>query len=222
MCSTSWGVSTEWSRSADGNRVEPEEVEANLARNPSVRQVTALAPHDEQGQRYLLAFVVSVVGSRLSESDLRATAEVSLPDWMVPARFVLRDTLPVTDTGTRHLPQPTRPGRRVLGVLSTPGLVIEHGKRSGREQRADAAHPCAGPSPLHLRTRSGQGLHQRGGPGAGLAVEEGFDDGHSVPGNGIVQLPRLMLWWQRASILPPGPKPGNPSRGGTQPSARVS
>ncbi|MGI8306522.1 AMP-binding enzyme [Saccharopolyspora hattusasensis] len=99
------------SRSADGNRVEPEEVEANLARNPSVRQVTALAPHDEQGQRYLLAFVVSVVGSRLSESDLRATAEVSLPDWMVPARFVLRDTLPVTDTGTRHLPQPTRPGR---------------------------------------------------------------------------------------------------------------
>ncbi|PKW18121.1 amino acid adenylation domain-containing protein [Saccharopolyspora spinosa] len=82
-----------------GNRVEPEEVEANLARNPLIRQVTVLAPHDEQGQRYLLAFVEPVAGSRLSESDLRATAEGSLPEWMVPARFVLRDTLPVTATG---------------------------------------------------------------------------------------------------------------------------
>ncbi|MEU6268585.1 AMP-binding enzyme [Saccharopolyspora shandongensis] len=82
-----------------GNRVEPEEVEVNLARNPSVRQVTVLAPRDEQGQRYLVAFVVPVAGGRLLESDLRATAEASLPDWMVPARFVLRDKLPVTDTG---------------------------------------------------------------------------------------------------------------------------
>lgn len=82
-----------------GNRVEPEEVEANLASNPLIRQVTVLAPDDEQGQRYLLAFVVPVAGSVLSESDLRAAAEATLPTYMVPSRFVLMDTLPITDTG---------------------------------------------------------------------------------------------------------------------------
>ncbi|MET0133578.1 MAG: amino acid adenylation domain-containing protein [Kibdelosporangium sp.] len=82
-----------------GNRVEPEEVEATLARNPLIRQVTVLAPHDDLGQRYLLAFVVPVAGGRLSESDLRASAAALLPEYMVPARFVLRDTLPVNDTG---------------------------------------------------------------------------------------------------------------------------
>jgi amino acid adenylation domain-containing protein len=82
-----------------GYRIEPGEVEANLARDPAITQVTVVAPVDETGARYLLAFVVPAAGRQTSEEDLRATAEKTLPEYMVPAKFVFRDALPLTRNG---------------------------------------------------------------------------------------------------------------------------
>jgi amino acid adenylation domain-containing protein len=82
-----------------GYRIEPGEVEASLASNPAIAQVTVVAPQDETGQRYLLAYVVPATSSQLSEAELRATAESTLPDHMVPSKFVLVDALPLSGTG---------------------------------------------------------------------------------------------------------------------------
>ncbi|MFJ4691910.1 amino acid adenylation domain-containing protein [Streptomyces sp. NPDC088766] len=80
-----------------GHRVEPAEVEAVLRARADVAQAAVLA-HDER----LLAFVVPAAPDEREGADavaLRRYLTDSLPPYMVPARIVLLDALPLTGTG---------------------------------------------------------------------------------------------------------------------------
>jgi amino acid adenylation domain-containing protein len=87
-----------------GFRIEPGEVEAALARHPLVRQAVVMGqknPASEQAadDKQLVAYVEIDPSAKLTPGDLRGFAKEQLPDYMVPAAFVLLEKLPLTATG---------------------------------------------------------------------------------------------------------------------------
>src|SRR6266851_5341382 len=78
-----------------GFRVELEEVEHVLKKHPGVRQTAVLTRVDSAGANQIVAYV-AVAGTNVTAATLRQFAADYLPAYMVPASFVLRDTLPLT------------------------------------------------------------------------------------------------------------------------------
>jgi hypothetical protein len=82
-----------------GFRVEPEEVEAALARHAEVRQAVAVARELSIGDKQLIAFVVPDRDGRLDVCALRRQLEETLPEYMVPAFIFSMSELPLTPNG---------------------------------------------------------------------------------------------------------------------------
>jgi amino acid adenylation domain-containing protein len=83
-----------------GFRVEPGEVEAVLARHPAVGEAVVLPYDAAPGDLRLAAYVVPAHAARPpAPAELRAAAAEQLPDYMVPAAWVLLDALPLTPNG---------------------------------------------------------------------------------------------------------------------------
>lgn len=82
-----------------GFRIEPDEIVAALATDPSVRASSVAARDDGSGERRLVAYVVPAPGADPSLSALAATLRRRLPEYMVPAVFVRLDALPLTPNG---------------------------------------------------------------------------------------------------------------------------
>ncbi|RMU02374.1 Pyoverdine sidechain peptide synthetase II, D-Asp-L-Thr component, partial [Pseudomonas syringae pv. coriandricola] len=94
-----------------GYRVEPAEVAQVLLSLTSVAQVSVLAlPVDEDESRLqLVAYCVAAAGASLTVDSLREQLTARLPDYMVPAQFMLLEKLPLTANGKldkRALPKP--------------------------------------------------------------------------------------------------------------------
>lgn len=93
-----------------GYRVETEEVAAALADHPAVRASAVVAQGDTTGQQQLVGYLVvdpEAMPTALALHDHLATR---LPPYMIPATFVLMDTLPTLPSGKidhRALPAPT-------------------------------------------------------------------------------------------------------------------
>ncbi|HEU0053417.1 MAG TPA: amino acid adenylation domain-containing protein, partial [Longimicrobium sp.] len=79
-----------------GYRVELGEVEAVLRRLPAVRACVVVAREDRPGDRRLVAYVVA---EGAEPAELRGHLRRELPEYMVPAAFVMLDALPETTTG---------------------------------------------------------------------------------------------------------------------------
>jgi amino acid adenylation domain-containing protein len=91
-----------------GVRVELGEIEATLARHPSVREAAVALRDDEPGDPRLIAYVT---GDAPAE-ELRALATEALPAAMVPAAYVALARMPRTPNGKldrRGLPRPSGP-----------------------------------------------------------------------------------------------------------------
>jgi amino acid adenylation domain-containing protein len=91
-----------------GFRVEPGEVEAVLGTHPAVREA-AVAVRGEGAARRLVAYVVPAEGAAADAPALRAHVAAHLPEYMVPAAWVVLESMPLTPSGKvdrRALPAP--------------------------------------------------------------------------------------------------------------------
>ncbi|WP_168027478.1 UDP-N-acetylmuramate--L-alanine ligase [Falsiroseomonas selenitidurans] len=80
-----------------GMRVEAEEIEAQIAACPGIRQAAVALLQPEGGEAVLAAFVVAAAGLDLAR--LRAFLRPLLPDLMIPSRLVLLPEMPITTSG---------------------------------------------------------------------------------------------------------------------------
>jgi aspartate racemase len=84
-----------------GFRIEPGEIESVLAQHPSVRDAAVAAWNGGAAQRELIAYVVATPGHETG--NLRRFLQERLPDYMVPAKIVVLDALPMTPSGKLDL-----------------------------------------------------------------------------------------------------------------------
>ena len=94
-----------------GYRVECYEIELALLQNRAVDQAFVTHRQDPRDGTQLIAYLVCAKGTTPTVSDLRADLVARLPEYMVPAAFVLIDALPLTPTGKidrSALPEPSK------------------------------------------------------------------------------------------------------------------
>jgi amino acid adenylation domain-containing protein/non-ribosomal peptide synthase protein (TIGR01720 family) len=93
-----------------GFRIEPGELERALATHADVAQAVAVARADLKGEPRLVAYVVLRAGASPSLSELRRHLAAIVPEYLMPASFVMLDAIPMTSSGKvdrRALPKPT-------------------------------------------------------------------------------------------------------------------
>ncbi|MCZ8519472.1 MULTISPECIES: non-ribosomal peptide synthetase [Paenibacillus] len=80
-----------------GYRIELGEIESRLLQHPAIREAVVVAKETSSGSRELWAYISAPEG--LTEASIRETLSLTLPDYMVPARVVQLEQLPLTVNG---------------------------------------------------------------------------------------------------------------------------
>ena len=93
-----------------GFRIELGEIETAIGQHSEVRECVVIVRTKESGDKQLVAYVVPKL-STLTASKLRSFLQQKLPNYMVPAAFVVLESLPLTPNGKvdrRALPAPDK------------------------------------------------------------------------------------------------------------------
>lgn len=92
-----------------GYRIELGEIEAALEAYPGIEMSVLMAREDQPGSKRLVAYIVPRQEATLSVGELRNYLKEKIPQYMVPAIFLLLEKFPLTPNGKidRHaLPSP--------------------------------------------------------------------------------------------------------------------
>ena len=111
-----------------GMRMELGEVEAALCQHPSVREAVILPYEITPGNKSLVAYVVSKQEPLPTGDELRNFLRQKLPEYMVPAAFVVLTELPLLSNGKlnrRALPSPEEFFSRSEEVYIAPETDLE-------------------------------------------------------------------------------------------------
>ncbi|MDQ1592735.1 MAG: hypothetical protein QOG71_3362 [Pyrinomonadaceae bacterium] len=118
-----------------GFRIELGEIEAALAEHPSIREALVLTYDDgggngsDGGNKRLVAYAVAEAGQATAPAELRGFLKKKLPEYMIPAAFVMLDALPLTPHGKfdrRALPAPTFARDEAAETFVAPRTPVEH------------------------------------------------------------------------------------------------
>jgi amino acid adenylation domain-containing protein len=110
-----------------GFRIELGEIETVLTQHPQVQQVVVIVREDHPGNKYLTAYIVSKTET-LTSSELRQFLKGNLPEYMIPAAFVMLKALPLTPNGKvdrRILPKPETTNLELETTFVAPGTELE-------------------------------------------------------------------------------------------------
>ncbi|HVG17422.1 MAG TPA: amino acid adenylation domain-containing protein, partial [Blastocatellia bacterium] len=92
-----------------GIRIELREIEEAIAQHAGVERVVAHVKEGESGDKRLVAYLVPNAAGTLTLADIRTHCQANLPEYMVPAAFMMMDALPLTPNGKidrQMLPEP--------------------------------------------------------------------------------------------------------------------
>ncbi|MEG3905890.1 amino acid adenylation domain-containing protein [Microcoleus sp. B4-C5] len=92
-----------------GFRIELGEIETAISQHPLVKEAVVIATENNTGNKQIVAYISLPTEVTPNISDLRHFLKQKLPDYMIPAAFVMLDNLPLTPTGKvdrRALPSP--------------------------------------------------------------------------------------------------------------------
>jgi amino acid adenylation domain-containing protein len=92
-----------------GFRIELGEIENALCMHPQVREAVMIVRSDKPGDKQLVAYIVCTQ-DKPTTNHLREFLQQKLPEYMIPAAFVVLEALPLTPNGKldrRALPNPT-------------------------------------------------------------------------------------------------------------------
>ncbi|MBW4537641.1 MAG: amino acid adenylation domain-containing protein [Myxacorys chilensis ATA2-1-KO14] len=82
-----------------GQRIEAGEIEAVLNHHPLVRSSVVMAVGEQPNRQILAAYVVTASEATPTVEELRQFLLQKLPEYMVPAAFLMLDALPLTPNG---------------------------------------------------------------------------------------------------------------------------
>jgi amino acid adenylation domain-containing protein len=82
-----------------GFRVELGEIETVLSRQPGVAEAVVVAREDEEGDKQLVAYVVTAEEAELNGAEVRSALRQQLPEYMVPVAFVQLEAMPLAPSG---------------------------------------------------------------------------------------------------------------------------
>ena len=110
-----------------GNRIEPAEIETALLSLPELAEAVVTTFEGDGDEVQLVAYLVPSPGAGLSPTVLHRRLAKTLPEFMIPSRFVTLDALPLDANGKldrRALPSPVR-SARLAGEGSNPRSPLE-------------------------------------------------------------------------------------------------
>ncbi len=117
-----------------GFRIEPDEIESVLRQHPQVREAIVMARQDSpplngSPDTRLVAYIVTNDHqSAAGAVELRAFLKERLPEYMLPASFVMLDALPLTPNGKvdrKALPAPDTARPELADVFVAPRTPLE-------------------------------------------------------------------------------------------------
>jgi acyl-CoA synthetase (AMP-forming)/AMP-acid ligase II len=111
-----------------GHRIHAEEVELALLRMPEISQAVVAAYKDGYRDDRLVAYVTPATKELPTISQVRDWLKKWLPDYMVPSRFVILDSLPMTTNGKvdrQALPEPDLQRPKLGTRFSAPTSPVE-------------------------------------------------------------------------------------------------
>jgi amino acid adenylation domain-containing protein len=111
-----------------GFRIELGEIETALTRYAQIREAIVLVREDSPGDKRLVAYIVPSDGSSPDIAGLRTHLKSSLPEYMIPAAFVVLESLPLTPNGKvdrKALPPPAAVRSATDRVYRAPGNEAE-------------------------------------------------------------------------------------------------
>ncbi|MEC0592382.1 amino acid adenylation domain-containing protein [Bacillus inaquosorum] len=96
-----------------GHRIELGEIQAALLQLPAIKEAAVITRTDEQGQAAVYAYIVTKDQQAANASEIRTSLKTMLPDFMLPARLIQIDSIPLTVNGKldqKALPEPDKHG----------------------------------------------------------------------------------------------------------------
>ena len=94
-----------------GYRIELGEIEARLLEDPAVDRCIVIVREDTPGEKRLVGYAVAKPGISIDPTTLREHLRTKLPEYMVPAVFIILDRFPLSSNGKvdrKGLPAPGR------------------------------------------------------------------------------------------------------------------
>ncbi|HEX6283472.1 MAG TPA: condensation domain-containing protein, partial [Pyrinomonadaceae bacterium] len=111
-----------------GHRIELGEIEAALRKDPQVREALVIDTEERPGEKRLVAYIVAAQQGALALTELQNSLREQLPDYMMPAGWVLLDEIPLTPNGKvdrAALPAPGRTRHDTGQSFAAPATLIE-------------------------------------------------------------------------------------------------
>ncbi len=111
-----------------GFRIELGEIEAVISQYPAVRETVVIISEDSANSQRIVAYAVPQKEQTLTISELHSFLESKLPNYMVPAAFVILEALPLTPNGKvdrKALPLPDRVHPELEETFVAPQTTFE-------------------------------------------------------------------------------------------------